>query len=107
MKEADQRAEQGQAGDEGFGAVDRVEHPDILGVGPDGAMLFAEHAVLGHMALEQVAHRRLGLAVGDGDRAVVGLVVDGDLGAKVAGRDRRAITCLLTRLAKGLALISG
>ena len=50
-------------------------------------MLLAEHAVLGHVLGQERAHGGLGFAVGDGDRAQVGLVVDRDLGAEVAGRD--------------------
>ena len=50
-------------------------------------MLLAEHAVLRHLLGEQRAHGGLGLAVGDGDGAEVGLVVDRDRGAEVAGGD--------------------
>ena len=68
MEQRDQGAEDRQAGDEGLGAVDRIEHPDVVGIGAHRAMLLAEHAVLGHVLGEQVAHRGLGLAVGDGHR---------------------------------------
>ena len=44
-READQRAPDRQAGDEGAGAVDRVEHPDVFRVGPLGAELLAQDAV--------------------------------------------------------------
>ena len=44
---ADQRAPGRHAGDEGFGAVDRVEHPDVFGVGALAAVFLADDAVLG------------------------------------------------------------
>ena len=68
-RQRDQRAEQRPAGDERLGAVDRVEHPDELGVGPHGPVLLAQDAVLRVGRLDQLAHPRLGLAVGDGHRA--------------------------------------
>ena len=44
-EKADQRAPYRQAGDEGAGAVDRVEHPDVFGVGVFGPELLADDAV--------------------------------------------------------------
>ncbi len=46
-RQRDQRAPGRHAADEGFGAVDRVEDPDIFGVGPVGAEFLADDAVLG------------------------------------------------------------
>ena len=84
MRERDQRAEQRPAGDERLGAVDRIEHPDELGVDPVVAMLLAEDAVVGMGGGDQLAHRRLGLAIGDGDRAVVRLGLDRHRAAEIA-----------------------
>jgi hypothetical protein len=85
--QGDQRAEQRPAGDERLGAVDRVEHPHELGVQPLAAVLLAEDAVGGVGRGDQLAHGGLGLPVGDGDRAVVGLGVDRDRRAEVAALD--------------------
>jgi hypothetical protein len=74
----DQRAEQRHAADEGFGAVDRVKHPDEFGRLALRAELLADDAVLGEARRDQLAHRRLGGAVGHRHRRPVGLVVDGD-----------------------------
>ena len=49
----DQRAPDRKAGDEGFGAVDRVQHPDIVGVLALIAEFFlADDAVLGEVIFE-------------------------------------------------------
>ena len=57
-------------------------------------MLLAEDAVVGEGLLDQFAHGRLGLAVGDGHRAGVGLDVEGDAGcgngARTTGRTASA-----------------
>ena len=45
-RERDQRAPGRHAGDEGLGAVDRIEHPDIFGVGALVAELLADDAVI-------------------------------------------------------------
>ncbi len=74
--QADQRAPGHHAGDEGFGAVDRIEHPDIFGVGALGAVFLAENAVAGKILADERAHRLLGGAVGRGDRIeTAGLLV--------------------------------
>ena len=72
VEEADQRAPAGQAGDEGAGAVDRVEHPDIIGVRPLAAVLLADDAVVRPGLVDQPAHGGLGVAVGDGHRIEAG-----------------------------------
>ena len=46
LEKADQHAPERQPGDEGAGAVDRVEHPDEFGVGALAAILLADDAVL-------------------------------------------------------------
>ena len=89
LGQRNQGAEQRHAADKGFGAVDRVEHPDELGIGALAAVFLANDAVIGKARLDQLPHRRLGGAVGGGDRAEVGLVVDGEPGAEIRA-DRRA-----------------
>jgi hypothetical protein len=64
MAQADQGGPQRQARDEGARAVDRVQHPDELGVGAVLAVLLADHPVLGIAFGDQLADRRLGAAVG-------------------------------------------
>jgi hypothetical protein len=75
-RQRDQRAEQRHAADKGFGAVDRVEHPDEFGVVALAAVFLADDAVLGKPRGDQPPHRQFGGAVGGGDRAQIGLVVD-------------------------------
>ena len=65
--EADQGAPERLADDEGAGAVDRIDDPAIVGLGPARAELLADDAV-----------RRMGV----GDR-----VSDGGLGSNVCGSD--------------------
>jgi len=75
----DQRPPYRQAGDEGAGTVDRIEHPDVLRIGPLPAVFLAEDAVLRITFGEQLPHRRLRRPIGDGDRiegAFAELVLD-------------------------------
>ena len=67
-EEADKGAPQRLADDEGAGAVDRIDDPAIVGLGPARAELLADDAV-----------RRVGL----GDR-----LSDGGFGGDVGGSDR-------------------
>jgi hypothetical protein len=90
--QSDQRAPDRQAGDEGPRAVDRIEHPDIFGIGVLGAELLAEHAVPGELALDQMAHDHLAgpVALGHGvEHAAMRLVVGGVVGPE-EGQDRLA-----------------
>ena len=81
----DQRAPCRHAADEGFGAVDRIEHPDIFGVGSFGAEFFADDAVRRKRLLDQCAHGDFGSAVGGRhwiEAAGRTLVLDAERGAK-------------------------
>jgi hypothetical protein len=83
--QTDQRAPGHHAGDEGFGAVDRVEHPDIFGVGALGAVFLTKNAVVGKILADERAHGVFGRTVGRSDRieAAAGLLVlDRQRGAK-------------------------
>ena len=66
--ERDQRAPHRHAADEGFGAVDRVEDPDVFGIRPLSGEFLADDAVSGECFLDQRPHGGLGGAVGGGDR---------------------------------------
>ena len=66
-KQRDQRAPDRKARDEGLGAVDRIEHPDIFGVFALIAEFLADDAMLGKVCLDQSAHHSFGGAVGFGD----------------------------------------
>ena len=81
------------AGDEAAGAVDRIDHPDELGVGAVVAILLAQHPVLREAGGDGRADSRLGAAVGGGHRiegAPFGsaLVLKAVVGAE-QGQDRR------------------
>ena len=83
--QADQRAPGRHSGDEGFGAVDRVEHPDILGVRTLAAVFLADDAVIRKGAADEGAHRGFGRVIGGGHRieaAGPALVRDAQRGAE-------------------------
>ena len=75
--QGDQGAEQRAADDERLGAVDRIEVPDELGVQALARELLAVDAVVRIGRADRVAQHLLGLAIGDGHRAGVGLALDG------------------------------
>ncbi len=81
--EPDQRAPHRQTGDEGTGAVDRIEHPDVFGIDPLASVLLAEDAVLWPHFADQRPHRRFRRPVGDGDR------IEGPVGMLVLDRQLR------------------
>ncbi len=58
-RQADQCPPHRQTRDEGARPVDRVEHPDVLGVESLGAVFLAENAMVGMMGADQRPHRRL------------------------------------------------
>ena len=74
----DQGAEQRDPADKGFGAVDRVQNPDELGILARWPELLAEDAVLRKVPLDQRPHRRLRRTVGNSYRGQIGLVLDRD-----------------------------
>ncbi len=81
--EADQRAPGRQAGDEGAGAVDGIEHPDAFRILPLGAELLAEDAVAGEGLADQRPQddlrRPVGLRHRIERRAAPRLVLQGEL----------------------------
>ena len=76
VEQRDERAPERDAGDEGLGAVDGIEHPDKLGVGAVIAEFFADEAVTREFFRNEPAHEFLGAAVGDRDRRGVALGLD-------------------------------
>ena len=86
--EADERAPDGNAGDEGAGAVDRIDDPDMAAVRLHHAMLFAEDAVVRIAALDQAPDRQLRRPVGLGHRVEAAGLLVGDVGAVPEPRQR-------------------
>jgi hypothetical protein len=68
-------------------AVDRVEDPDELGVGPLGPEFLADDAVLREPLADEAAHELLGAAVGGRDRGMVRLELHLNVGAAEKGAD--------------------
>ena len=64
VHEPDQRAPGRQAGDEAFGPVDRIEHPDVFRVGAIAPVFLSDHAVGGKGLRDEPPHGRLGAPVG-------------------------------------------
>lgn len=88
--EPDQRPPHRQPGDEGPSPVDRIEHPDVLGVLTLAPVLLAEDAVIGMPLGDEPPHRRLRRPVGHRHRiegAVAELVLDVEALAEI-GQDR-------------------
>ena len=76
LDQRDQRAEDRAPGGEAARAVDGIEHPLPAGDAGLLAIFFADDAIARPFSVEQPAHRRLRLAVGQGDRRAVLLVLD-------------------------------
>src|SRR6187455_538522 len=64
MKQCDQRAPDRKTCDEGFCAVDGIQHPDIFGVFVLIAEFLADDAVLRKVRLDHPAHYGLGRPIG-------------------------------------------
>ena len=86
LLQRDQRRPDGNAPDEVLRPVDRVDDPAHL-ARPVPAELLAEDAVRREGAAEDLDDRSLGLAVGPGDRRVVGLERHLDAAVVVLERD--------------------
>ena len=71
--QADERGPEGNAADKAAGAVDGVDDPAVAGGSGLIGMFLAEETVVGKVPGNDAADFRLGVAVGDGDRAFVGL----------------------------------
>jgi hypothetical protein len=87
MQERDQRAERGPACNEGARAVDRVQHPPILGILVLKAKLLTQHAGAGASGGQDGAHFLFRAAVRYGDGAFIRLALRGDLRAEIPSDD--------------------
>ena len=67
-RQADQCSPQREAEDEGTGAVDRIDHPAIVGIAPGRAELLANDAVTRTGVCQRFPNRGLRCTVGRGDR---------------------------------------
>jgi len=88
IQQADQRAEHRPAGDEGPGAIDRVQHPAEPRLRPIQPELLAQNAVTGESRGEHRAHGLLGAAICDRHRTVVRFLVRGEAGAEQRAHHR-------------------
>jgi hypothetical protein len=85
VQQGDQRAPDRKAGNEGFGAVDGIQHPDIFRLLALIAEFLADNAMLGKVGLDQAAHHGFGGAVRFGHRIEVvagAFVVDAERGSE-------------------------
>ena len=92
MQKADQRSPDRQAGHETFRAVDRVDDPDIFGIGADIAELLTDDAVLGECLADHPADDEFRRAISFGhgiEIAAAGFVMRFDGGAEER-QDRRS-----------------
>ena len=74
--QADDRAVDPDVAQELVGAVDGVDDPAVIGLGPGEAELLSDDPGLGERRLDSPAKGLLGFAVGGGDGARVGLRLD-------------------------------
>ena len=87
MQQCDEGAKYRQAGDKRCGAVDRVEHPDIFGIGVLRAVLLPEDAVRRKLRLDHGAQSALDALVGIGDITRIRLQFDGGARQQRPGHD--------------------
>lgn len=90
VEKGDEGAPERDAGDEGFGAIDRVEHPGPFGAFVEVAEFLAKDAVIGEARGDEAAHELLGAAIGGGDRGGIALEIDGEVGAAEERADKIA-----------------
>ena len=81
MQQCDERAEERHTADEGLGAVDRIEHPDELGVRIFGAEFFADNPVIGKSFGDEPTEKFLGPFIGDRHGRSISLGFNGQRGA--------------------------
>jgi hypothetical protein len=90
VEEPNEGPKEGDARHKGFGAIDRVEHPHKLGVGPFGPELLTHDAVPGIPLVDQAPHDLLGAPVRRRDRGMVLLQLDRNVRAAEEGMDEVA-----------------
>ena len=89
LNQSEQHSVERHAADERFGAVDGIDDPGIRGVAgiPGGLAVFlADKGVIGPPCLDEPAQLLFRLAVGDGDRRVVGLAFGHQTGLEIGQR---------------------
>ena len=74
LAQCDERAEQWFAGNESFGAIDRVQDPNIVGLKIFRPMFLTKNAVIRAFSFKHGANSSFGLPVGGGYRARVSLI---------------------------------
>jgi len=80
MEEADEGGPKRDAGDEAFGAVDRIEHPDPLRASVFTAEFLPNNAVIREARFDHLPHNFFSAAIGGGDGRVVDLELNGGAG---------------------------
>src|SRR4029079_10914485 len=90
--EADEGGPVGDVADERPRAVDRVDDPAVSGRRRRVAELLAEEPVAGEGGGQLLPKGPLRVAVGDGDRALVGLPLDGHVPVEVSQRELPGVT---------------
>lgn len=88
MEEGDEGAPEGDAGDETFGAVDGVEHPDEFSVFVFVAVFLADDPVGGEFLVDALAHQLFGSAISDSHRGGVVLGFDLEIGVGEVGAQK-------------------
>ena len=84
-RQCDQGSPDRHSGDEGFGAIDRVQHPDIFRVGAVATEFFADDAMFRKGTADHRPHRLFGGAIGGSHRIEFAgrtFVVNADRGSK-------------------------
>ena len=76
MQKADQRAKERAAGQEGAGAVNRIQHPEIFGIAPLRAVFLAHDAMGGEALGEEGPQGPLSRPIGFGDGRGIALCLD-------------------------------
>ena len=80
VKQCNKRGPQRHAGDEAFGAIDRIEHPDPFGVRAIAAVFFADDPVVGKAFTDHLAHELFRSTICGRDGGCIGLEFHGGAG---------------------------
>lgn len=80
VKQGDKGRPQWNAGDEAFGAIDGIEHPDPFGIRAIAAMFFADDTVVRKAFTDHFAHKLFRPAIGGCDGGRIGLEFHGGAG---------------------------
>lgn len=89
VKERNERAEGGAAGQEGAGTINGIENPQPVSVRAAHAIFLTENGVFRQALCENVSHGLFCLPVGNGDGTVIGFCVRAQGGSEI-GQDSLA-----------------